>query len=402
MSRILNVAVFFLIFFSFAFVSLFAQKAVSAPQREIREHLARAQQAMADKQLDSALHEFTAILALDPNNVEARGDLGVVQYLAGNYAEASQNLRAALRLQPALWKAQAILGLCERAQGRFDSARTLLAKSFPHLQDPKLQIRAGMALAELDYQWRDLEKASAVLAVLQKLDPANVDVLYVIYRVHTDLATQARDNLALIAPNSARMHQVLAQHLFTEGDAKGAVAQYREAVRIDPHLPGAHFELGEAILKDSMSEGSQQNAQKEFETALAINPSDAKAEAQLGALFSLHGDVAAALSHYQRAAELSPDDPEAQVGLGKVLMSTGEPEKALQHLLAAVRIDPTNAQAHYRLAQLYRQLARASDAEREMGTFLELRQGEERLRSAYSQIYRQSGNSQALNPDIPQ
>jgi tetratricopeptide (TPR) repeat protein len=357
---------------------------------------------MADKQLDSALHEFTAILALDPNNVEAKGDLGVVQYLEGNYAEASQNLRAALRLQPALWKAQAILGLCERAQGRFDSARTLLAKSFPHLQDPKLQIRAGMALAELDYQWRDLEKASAVLAVLQKLDPANVDVLYVIYRVHTDLATQARDNLALIAPNSARMHQVLAQHLFTEGDAKGAVAQYREAVRIDPHLPGAHFELGEAILKDSMSEGSQQNAQKEFETALAINPSDAKAEAQLGALFSLHGDVAAALSHYQRAAELSPDDPEAQVGLGKVLMSTGEPEKALQHLLAAVRIDPTNAQAHYRLAQLYRQLARASDAEREMGTFLELRQGEERLRSAYSQIYRQSGNSQALNPDIPQ
>jgi len=402
MSRILNVAVFFLIFFSFAFVSLFAQKAVSAPQREIREHLARAQQAMADKQLDSALHEFTAILALDPNNVEAKGDLGVVQYLEGNYAEASQNLRAALRLQPALWKAQAILGLCERAQGRFDSARTLLAKSFPHLQDPKLQIRAGMALAELDYQWRDLEKASAVLAVLQKLDPANVDVLYVIYRVHTDLATQARDNLALIAPNSARMHQVLAQHLFTEGDAKGAVAQYREAVRIDPHLPGAHFELGEAILKDSMSEGSQQNAQKEFETALAINPSDAKAEAQLGALFSLHGDVAAALSHYQRAAELSPDDPEAQVGLGKVLMSTGEPEKALQHLLAAVRIDPTNAQAHYRLAQLYRQLARASDAEREMGTFLELRQGEERLRSAYSQIYRQSGNSHALNPDVPQ
>jgi len=402
MSRILNVAVFFLIFFSFAFVSLFAQKAVSAPQREIREHLARAQQAMADKQLDSALHEFTAILALDPNNVEAKGDLGVVQYLEGNYAEASQNLRAALRLQPALWKAQAILGLCERAQGRFDSARTLLAKSFPHLQDPKLQIRAGMALAELDYQWRDLEKASAVLAVLQKLDPANVDVLYVIYRVHTDLATQARDNLALIAPNSARMHQVLAQHLFTEGDAKGAVAQYREAVRIDPHLPGAHFELGEAILQDSMSEGSQQNAQKEFETALAINPSDAKAEAQLGALFSLHGDVAAALSHYQRAAELSPDDPEAQVGLGKVLMSTGEPENALQHLLAAVRIDPTNAQAHYRLAQLYRQLARASDAEREMGTFLELRQGEERLRSAYSQIYRQSGNSHALNPDVPQ
>ena len=83
-------------------------------------------------------------------------------------------------------------------------------------------------------------------------------------------------------------------------------------------------------------------------------------------------------------------------------MSTGHPEEALPHLLAAVRIDPTNTPAHYRLSQLYRQLGRTSDAEQEIATFKELRKTEERLRSAYAQVYKESGSSPTLNPDIPQ
>lgn len=403
MSTTLRVAVFFLMFFGCTFVNLFAQQAISAPKREIQEHLARAQQALADKQLDSAIRELNAVLALDPKNVKARGNLGVVQFLQGNFAEASQNLRKALRLQPSLWKAQAILGLCEKAQGRLDSAKTLLEKSVPRLQqDPKLQIRAGMALVELDYQRRDLEKALGVLSLLQNTDPTNADVLYVVYRIHTDLATQARHTLALVAPDSARMHQLLAQHLINEGDAKNAVMQYREALRINPHLPGAHFELGEAILMDSGVTQGQQEAQKEFEAAIAVNPGDAKSECRLGGLFSLRGDTESARKHYLRAAELDSSESEAQVGLGKILMSTGHPEEALPHLLAAVRIDPTNTPAHYRLSQLYRQLGRTSDAEQEIATFKELRKTEERLRSAYAQVYKESGSSPTLNPDIPQ
>lgn len=401
MSTILRVAVF-LMFFSCTLVCLSAQTGATDAKREMQAHLARAQQAVADKQFEAAIRELNAVLALDPKNVEARGNLGVVQFLEGKYAEASQNLRAALRLQPSLWKAQAILGLCEEARGRLDSAKILLEKSFPHLQDKKLQVRAGMALAELDYQQGDLEKTSAVLGVLQKLDPTNVDVLYVVYRVHTDLATQARDRLALVAPNSARMHQLLAQHLVTEGDAKGAIVEYREAVRIDSRLPGAHFELGEAILEDSTSEQSQQEAQKEFETALAVNPGDAKAECRLGALFSLHDDTEAALSHYRRAAELAPDDAEAQVGLGKVLMSTGQLDSAVEHLRHAVAVDPLDALAHYRLSQAYRRLGRSSEADGEAATFKQLRDAKERLHSAYVHIYKESGNSQALNPDVPQ
>lgn len=403
MSRILIAAALFLACFAFAAVHLFAQKPSPSPQREILEHIAKAQQAVVDKQLDSAIREFTAVLALDPKNVEARGDLGVVQFLQGNFSEASQNLQKALRLQPALWKAQAILGLCEKAQGKSDSAKAHLETSVPHLQqDPKLQIRAGLALVELDYQARDMEKALGVLGMIGKTDPTNADILYVVYRIHTDLATEARQTLAIVAPDSARMHQLLAQHFINESDAKNAVAHYREALRIDPHLPGVHFELGEAILMDTGISQGQQEAQKEFEAAIAANPGDAKAEGRLGGLLSLRGDNESARQHYMRAAELDPNDAEAQVGLGKILALTGHPEEALPHLLEAIRLDPMNAPAHYRLSQLYRQLNRMPESEQEMAKFKQLRTTEERLRSVYAPALKGSGSFRALNPDVPQ
>ena len=399
-SRAVNLV--WLLFIWLSVARLLAQVPASGSRHEVQAHLTRAQQALASRQFGSAIQEFNAVLAMDPTNVEARGNLGIVQFLDGKYAEASQNLRAALRLHPSLWKAQAILGLCEKAQGNVDSATALLEKSVSHLpQDPKLQIRAGLALVEIDYQRRHLEKALSVLSMLQNTDPTNTDVLYLVFRIHTDLATQARHTLALVAPDSARMHQLLAQHLINEGDASRAVTQYREALRIDPRLPGAHFELGEAILQATSFETAQLEAQKEFETALALNPRDAKSECRLGGIANRRGDYDPALQHYLHAAELDPTDAEAQIGIGTVLISLGQSDKALEHLLNAAALDPSNAPVHYRLSQLYRQLGRTADAEQEFSKFKELREAEDRLSSAYSQVYKESGSSQALNPDIP-
>jgi Flp pilus assembly protein TadD len=82
-------------------------------------------------------------------------------------------------------------------------------------------------------------------------------------------------------------------------------------------------------------------------------------------------------------------------------MSTGQLDQALEHLRHAVAVDPLDAQAHYRLSRVYRQLGRIPEADSEVATFNQLRETKERLRSAYVHIYKESGNSQALNPDIP-
>jgi hypothetical protein len=71
-------------------------------------------------------------------------------------------------------------------------------------------------------------------------------------------------------------------------------------------------------------------------------------------------------------------------------------------LLAAIRLDPSNVKAHYRLSQLYRQLGRASDAEREMAEFRSLKDAQNRIRSSYTEPRSLDRGSPVLNPDVPQ
>ena len=377
----------------------------STTAQEIAAHERNARQALEQKKPDLAVQEYKAILELDPNNVDARGNLGVVAYLQGNCEVASEEFKEALRLRPDLWKVQSMLGLCEKYGGEVGAGKEHLETSFPHLSgaERRLQARAGLGLVEIYYQQGELEKALPILHVLEEADPKSADVLYVEYRIHSDLADQARDKLGLIAPDSARMHQILAQHLINEGDAKRAVEQYREALRTDPRLPGGHFELGEALLQDqSLTQDlARVEAKKEFELALQQNPNDPKAESRLAAILYLQNDLDAALRHYSRAAHLDPNDAEAQIGLGRVLMAQDKMNEALEHLKKGVEADPLSAIAHYRLSQAYRRLGEMDAAEQEAKAYKQLKDAKEHLRTVYTGIYNTQKAPEILNPDAP-
>ena len=382
-------------------VIYFSQNGTGRKQ-EIKLHFERAQAALKANSPDVAVNEFRAVLTLDPNNVEARANLGVIEYVKGDYTQASEDLRQALKLQPSLWKVEALLGMCEKRLGRLQSAQALLEKSFPHLQDPKLRTQVGMDLVELDYQNGDMASAVEVLPVLEQLNPTNVDVLYIAYRTFSALAEHAVDSIALTSPDSARMRQIMAQHLVNEGDIPGAIGQYRKALGLDPSLSGAHFELGEAILQNSKSEPAREQAQKEFEASLALNPYDSKSEVWLGIVYSLNQDLKMALKHYTRALELDPNDIDAHTGVAKVLMAMGQTERAREQLLEAIHLNPLNAVAHYRLSTVYRQLGRTSDARRELATFNEIQEHKKRITTVYQQMRKWPASSHVMDPDVPE
>jgi Tfp pilus assembly protein PilF len=75
-------------------------------QQQIEAHNHQAAEYLHQNRPDLAVPEFRAIVALDPNNVDAHGNLGAVLYFRGSYAEAIPELRAALKLRPSLWKLQ--------------------------------------------------------------------------------------------------------------------------------------------------------------------------------------------------------------------------------------------------------------------------------------------------------
>jgi tetratricopeptide (TPR) repeat protein len=183
-------------------------------------------------------------------------------FFQGSPTEAIPHFRAALERQPGLAKIQGLLGMAESRTLDFADARKDMEAAFPSLQDPRFQVQLGLELVGLYTQSGDLDKAAAVLAQLRKADPDDAEVLYAAYRTYSDLSGESMLSLSLAAPDSAQMHQLLAHEETRQGNTNGAIAQYRKAIAIDPHLPGVHFELAE-LLRTSMDETVKKEAEQE-------------------------------------------------------------------------------------------------------------------------------------------
>jgi tetratricopeptide (TPR) repeat protein len=350
----------------------------------------QAQSDLRENRPDLAIGEFKAIVALEPKNADARGNLGVLLFFQGAYPDSIPHLRAALKLQPNLWKIQALLGMAEKRTGDVTNAQGDLEKSFSKLEEEKIRIDTGLELIDLYSSQGDLQKAADTVSVLRDLQPTNVEILYTAYRIYSDLLDDARLTLILSGPNSARTHQMMAHELARQGHTDEAIANYREALKVDPKASGLHFELAE-MLNSSATPGGRQEAEKEYQAALALDPHDEKADCKLGDLFALQGDQKSAAEHYERALKLAPNDPEAMLDVAKTAMTLNEPDKAMPLLRQAVKLDPTNATAHFRLATLYRELGRTEDANHELEEYQKYKTIKEKLRDTYREMRLEPG-----------
>ena len=102
--------------------------------------------------------------------------------------------------------------------------------------------------------------------------PNDADVLYAAYRAR-GLRAKSLASLVKVAPDSARLHQVTAELLESDGDYPHAVDQYRRALAANRRFWAATA-LDVAILNSSQEAEARAEAGKEFEAALKLNPRD--------------------------------------------------------------------------------------------------------------------------------
>ncbi|MGD0892748.1 MAG: tetratricopeptide repeat protein [Terracidiphilus sp.] len=358
----------------------------SSNQDQIKYHAQMAQQYLRDQKPDLAIPELKALVALDPGNVEAQGNLGTLLFfIQHDYNDAVPALRAATKLQPDLWKLQALLGLAEEHTSDSADARKDLETSFPQLQDKKLQVQVGLELVGIYTQSGDLDVAAGTMLQLRKAYPENPEVQYAAYRTFSDLSGESMLSLSVVAPDSAQMHQLMAHEEIKEGNTNGAVAQFRKAIAIDPHLPAVHYELAE-LLNTSQDVTLKKEAEKEYRTALIENPLDEKTQCRLAEIDAVKGNTKQAYTEYSKAVELAPGDSDAKLGLAKTLIEMNQLDKAQALLEQTVQLEPTNAVAHYRLATLYRKKGEVEDAKREVELYRKYKDMKEKLRAVYKDL----------------
>lgn len=356
-------------------------------QKEIESHNQKAAKYLRNGHPDLAAAEFRSIIDLDPGNVDARGNLGTILFFQGAFEDAIPHLRAAVKLRPTLWKTEALLGIAEKRTGDVDHAERDLEKAFSRIAEEKIKTETGMELIEIYSRSGELDKAAAVVAVLRKLEPTDTNVLFTAYRVYADLSDESLLSLSMVAPKSARMYQAMAHELAKRGSTAESINYYREAIKLDPKIPGIHFELAE-ILRTVDTPENREEAEAEYRAAIQANPLDEQSQCRLGDIALRANDLKAASENYTKAVDLQPDDPEANIGLAKVMMSLNEPQKAEELLKRALKLDPTSALAHFRLGTLYRQSGRTADAKHELEEYEKYKKMKEQLRELYHNLNR--------------
>lgn len=369
--------------FACIFPSGFGQAPAGAPNSPTaQQHIASAQEDMRAHRPDLAIPELDAAVKLNPSDTDSQANLGVLLYFGHQFEASIPHLRAALQVKPELFKIQALLGLAEIHLHDNENARVDLASALPHLKGEKVQREAGDALVQIYMASDEIDKAASTVAVLLDADPTNTGLLLSSYRFYSELANNAIITLALAAPNSAELHQAMAQELARHGNDDAAVANYREAIKLNPKLPGLHYEFG-SLLYNSVDEKLQAEAASEFQTALAIDPNDEKAQLMLGEEAARNGDLQKAFDAESRAVELQPNDSDACTELAKTMLAMHQPEKARSLLEHALSIDSMNETAHYRLSTLDRQQGKAEEAKQELAQYQKYKEMKAKLRSIF-------------------
>ncbi|MFA6571237.1 MAG: tetratricopeptide repeat protein, partial [Bacteroidota bacterium] len=129
----------------------------------------------------------------------------------------------------------------------------------------------------------------------------------------------------------------------TLGDNQEAIADYNKAIEINPQYAEAYFNRGN--LKSTL--GDKQEAIADYNKVIEINPKDAKAYTNRGVTKSDLGDKQGAIADYNNAIEINPKFAEAYCNRGNAKSALGDKQGAIADYNKAIEIRPKYAIAYY-------------------------------------------------------
>jgi tetratricopeptide (TPR) repeat protein len=288
---------------------------------------------------------------------------GLEAYNKGDYVSAERILRQAVD-NGADPRAASLLAVVQASTGRCADGEPALAKATDG-DDAAVGRLAALALARCRIAAGHLDEAAGILDRLRAKDPADADVLYETARLQMRAWNETIRQLYEKAPASFRVNQLSAEILETQGQYAEAAAEYSKAIAKNPRALNLHFQLARALLNSSHAPETLDQALREIEAELALNPSDAVATYQAARILQVRQRAAEADSRFEQALKLRPNFVEALCALGALRNEERRSADAIPLLEKAVQLSPSSEAAHYALMIAYRNSGRMDDARRE-------------------------------------
>jgi tetratricopeptide (TPR) repeat protein len=333
--------------------------------------LAEALRAHQQGDLVLAARKYQAILAHDPQHIDALHYLGVALLQMGDAPRAVESIARAAALAPTsapvhanLAEAYRSCGILERAA---DSCRSALRLEPDH---PQATNNLGLILLEQGETTAALELFRAAL----RLQPASAVV-------HNNLGNALRlngDNAAALAAfreavrldaNFADALGNLGQLLVEQNQAAQALVHCQDAVRLRPEVAELHNNLGNAL----RSLGRLAEAKTSYQAALRLKPALGITYNNMGQALQEEGELRAALRWYQQALQLAPNVARIHANFASAQEEQGDFCQAIARYQVALQLDPQFAEAHNGLGFVYHQQSRFAEAQAEYREVLRLR-----------------------------
>ena len=261
-------------------------------------------------------------------------------------------------------KSRVFLALTQAALGECKTALPSLVAS-GRLSDPTLARLSGLAAVRCYSAAGEGARSLDALDRLLQRFPNDPDVLYLCAKLHMKAFNDATFAMFQRAPNSYRVHELSAEIFEVENRYSDAVAEYRNAIDVNPNAADLHFRLGRALLLESHKPEALDLAAAEFQAELKLSPEDSACEFQLGQIALVKSDTNEAKAHFKRAITLSPTFVQALIALGKLYQSDKNYAEAIELLSRATQAQPANESAHYALMTAYRDSGQMEKAKAE-------------------------------------
>jgi serine/threonine-protein kinase len=278
--------------------------------------------------------------------------------IAEPHLEWLRSIRNAIEPEDA-WSRQVRAARAEKDKSKRRAALSALATS---ADVERIPVRALTRLAILGalFEEDNLEPTEAVklLRRVQARYPADFWVneqlgtaLEEVTPPERDEAVRFQTAAVALRPDSPGAHYNLGRALIHNGQADEAIACYKRALALDPKYAVVHTNLGIAL----KAKGQVDEAIACYQTALALDPNLAFAHMNMGEALRKKGKLDEAIIWLKKAIALNPKYVAAYGNLGLALMDGGHFDEAIACWKKVIELDPKNAQAHCDLGEALRQ-----------------------------------------------
>jgi tetratricopeptide (TPR) repeat protein len=278
---------------------------------------------------------YQAIRNAHPESAEAHYGLARVYATRGDLTAAASSYLKSCELFPPYGAAHYALALAYRKLGEETEARHQFnlyeqnKTAVPPLEDSLRSDVTKLNFGSVAHIRRgaDLEQAGKIdEAIAEQKEALRVD----------PLAVQAHINLISLYGRLDRYDK--------------AAEHYQAALDLDRNQADIHYNYGVLLLK----QGKHQDAERAFQQALQINPSYAEAHNNLGSLYEQQGRLNDALQQFMEAVENRPNYRLAHFHMGRILANQEKYDEAIQHFLKTLTPEDENTARYlYALAGTY-------------------------------------------------